>query len=101
MSGQKLQPKLSHKLIIRKRGCCVQAPKSTCVKSLLKLFNDDNIAVRKVKIGTILKKDIIYANMMAKIDPAFNVIIPFDCKIDKSEEKYPDTKNVKCLNLSF
>ena len=83
-----------HKLTIRKRGYCVHAANSTCLKYLFQLFNDNNIPARKVKIGTVLKKDVIYANMMAKIDPAFSVIIPFDCKIYKSEEKYADTKNV-------
>ena len=87
-------------LIFQKKdelGIVLRADSLGSVEALLKLLNQEGISVKGASVGSITRKEVIAAGVVAKDDPFLGVVLGFNVKtLDEADEESKNSK-VKIL----
>ncbi|KAI1296499.1 Eukaryotic translation initiation factor 5B [Halotydeus destructor] len=68
------------------KGVHVQASTLGSLEALLQFLKDSKIPYSSVRIGPVVKRDVIKASTMLELAPDYAVILAFDVKVEKDAE---------------
>ncbi|OQR72505.1 eukaryotic translation initiation factor 5B-like [Tropilaelaps mercedesae] len=91
MSGFKLQ----------EQGVYVQASTLGSLEALLVFLRDSKIPYSGIRIGPVVKKDVMKASVMLEHDSQYAVILAFDVKTDRDAQELADHVGVKIFSADI
>ncbi|KAI2808302.1 Translation Initiation Factor 5B [Blomia tropicalis] len=77
------------------KGVYVQASTLGSLEALLQFLKDSKIPYAGVRIGPVVKKDVMKASIMLEHSPDHAVILAFDVKIERDAQEMADNVGVK------
>jgi len=83
------------------KGVYVQASTLGSLEALLEFLRVSKIPYSGVRIGPVVKKDVIKSSVMLEIAPDYAVILAFDVKVDKDAQELADILGVKIFTAEI
>lgn len=83
------------------RGVYVQASTLGSLEALLQFLKDSKIPYAGVRIGPVVKKDVIKASVMLEHNPDHAVILAFDVKVERDAQEMADSIGVKIFSAEI
>ncbi|XP_042902233.1 eukaryotic translation initiation factor 5B [Parasteatoda tepidariorum] len=83
------------------RGVYVQASTLGSLEALLDYLSESGIPYFGVKVGPVVKKDVMKASIMLEHDSQYATILAFDVKVDKDAQELADHLGVKILHADI
>ena len=85
---------------VKDRGVFVQASTLGSLEALLEFLRTSKIPYAGVKIGPVVKKDVMKASVMLEHEPKYTIILAFDVKVEKDAQEMADKEGVKIFQVS-
>lgn len=89
------------KIKIQERGVFVQASTLGSLEALLEFLKSSKIPFCSIRIGPVVKKDVMKASAMLEHDVQYAVILAFDVKIEKDAQELADNVGVKIFQADI
>jgi len=83
------------------RGVFVQASTLGSLEALLAFLKDSKIPVASVKIGPVVKRDVMKASVMLEHEEKYTLILAFDVKIERDAQEMADNMRVKIFQADI
>ncbi|XP_053205506.1 eukaryotic translation initiation factor 5B-like [Panonychus citri] len=83
------------------KGVYVQASTLGSLEALLQFLKDSKIPYSGVRIGPVVKKDVMKASVMLEIAPDYAVILAFDVKVERDAQELADQLGVKIFTAEI
>nr|XP_027230928.1 eukaryotic translation initiation factor 5B-like [Penaeus vannamei] len=80
---------------VKERGVYVQASTLGALEALLEFFKTNNVPYSGIRVGPVVKRDVMRAAAMLEHDPMYAVILAFDVKVEKDAQELADKEGVK------
>ncbi|XP_023247839.1 eukaryotic translation initiation factor 5B [Copidosoma floridanum] len=94
---EEIAKELSHalgKIKLAERGVYVQASTLGALEALLEFLRTSKIPYAGIRIGPVVKKDVMKASIMLEHDDQFAVILAFDVKVERDAQELADSLGV-------
>lgn len=75
---------------VKERGVYVQASTLGALEALLEFFKTNNVPYSGIRVGPVVKRDVMRAAAMLEHDPMYAVILAFDVKVEKDAQELAD-----------
>ena len=82
-------------------GVFVQASTLGSLEALLEFLKTSKIAYAGVKIGPVVKKDVMRASTMLEHEEKYAVILAFDVKVEREAQEMADREGVKIFQADI
>ncbi|XP_071453012.1 eukaryotic translation initiation factor 5B [Hetaerina americana] len=95
---------LSHALNaikLQERGVYVQASTLGSLEALLEFLRTSQIPYSGIRIGPVVKKDVVRASAMLEHDSQYATILAFDVKVERDAQEMADTLGVKIFQADI
>ncbi|XP_077559346.1 eukaryotic translation initiation factor 5B isoform X2 [Haemaphysalis longicornis] len=86
---------------LSERGVYVQASTLGSLEALLEFLRVSKISYSGIRIGPVVKKDVMKASIMLEHDAQFAVILAFDVKIERDAQELADSLGVKIFQADI
>lgn len=86
---------------LQDRGVYVQASTLGSLEALLDFLRSSKIPYSNIRIGPVVKKDVMKASIMLEHSPIYATILAFDVKIERDAQELADTLNVKIFQADI
>ncbi|XP_060530390.1 eukaryotic translation initiation factor 5B isoform X2 [Cylas formicarius] len=86
---------------LQERGVYVQASTLGSLEALLEFLRVSKIPYAGIRIGPVVKKDVMKASIMLEHDPQYATILAFDVKIEKDAQELADSMGVKIFQADI
>jgi len=86
---------------VKDRGVFVQASTLGSLEALLEFLRTSKIPYAGVKIGPVVKKDVMKASVMLEHEPKYTIILAFDVKVEKDAQEMADKEGVKIFQADI
>ncbi len=86
---------------LQERGVYVQASTLGSLEALLEFLRTSKIPFCNIRIGPVVKKDVVKASAMLEHDPQYAVILAFDVKIEKDAQELADKEGVRIFQADI
>lgn len=86
---------------LQERGVYVQASTLGSLEALLEFLRASEIPYSGIKIGPVVKKDVMKASIMLEHDSQYATILAFDVKIERDAQELADTLGVKIFQADI
>lgn len=83
---------------VKERGVYVQASTLGALEALLEFFKANNVPYSGIRVGPVVKRDVMRAAAMLEHDPMYAVILAFDVKVEKDAQELADKEGVKIFS---
>jgi len=100
MVSRELKSALS-RIKLQDRGVYVQASTLGSLEALLDFLRTSKIPYSNIRIGPVVKKDVMKASIMLEHSPLYATILAFDVKVEKDAQELADTLNVKIFQADI
>merc|ERR1712223_739992 len=80
---------------LKDRGVFVQASTLGSLEALLEFLKGEKIPYAGVKIGPVVRKDVMKASVMLEHEPKYTIILAFDVRIERDAQDLADKEGVK------
>lgn len=98
--GRELKSALSS-IKLQERGVYVQASTLGSLEALLEFLRTSSIPYSNIRIGPVVKKDVMKASIMLEHDSQYAVILAFDVKIERDAQELADNLGVKIFQADI
>lgn len=98
--GRELKSALSN-IKLQERGVYVQASTLGSLEALLEFLRTSSIPYANIRIGPVVKKDVMKASIMLEHDSQYAVILAFDVKIERDAQELADNLGVKIFQADI
>lgn len=95
-----LKSALSH-VKLAERGVYVQASTLGSLEALLEFLKQSKIPYANIRIGPVVKRDVMKASTMLEHDSQFATILAFDVKVERDAQEMADTVGVKIFQADI
>jgi len=85
----------------KKVGVHVQASTLGSLEALMEFLRTSKIPVAHVKIGPVVKRDVMMASAMLEHEEKYSVILAFDVKIERDAQEMSDNMGVKIFQADI
>ncbi|XP_012264982.2 eukaryotic translation initiation factor 5B [Athalia rosae] len=99
-TARELTSALGH-IKLAERGVYVQASTLGALEALLDFLKSSKIPYAGIRIGPVVKKDIMKASIMLEHDSQYATILAFDVKIEKDAQDLADSVGVKIFQADI
>jgi translation initiation factor 5B len=86
---------------IKDRGVFVQASTLGSLEALLDFLKSEKIPYAGVKIGPVVRKDVMKASVMLEHEPKYTIILAFDVRIERDAQELADKEGVKIFQADI
>jgi len=86
---------------LSERGVYVQASTLGSLEALLEFLKQSQIPYSGIRIGPVVKKDVMKASIMLEHDSQYAVILAFDVKIERDAQDLADNLGVKIFQADI
>ena len=86
---------------LKDRGVFVQASTLGSLEALLEFLKESKIPYAGVKIGPVVKKDVMKASVMLEHESKYCMILAFDVKIERDAQELADKEGVKIFQANI
>jgi len=86
---------------LKDRGVYVQASTLGSLEALLEFLKSSEIPYANIRIGPVVKKDVMKASTMLEHNAQFAVILAFDVKIERDAQEMADSLGVKIFQADI
>lgn len=86
---------------LSERGVFVQASTLGSLEALLQFLKDSKIPYAGIRIGPVVKKDVMKASIMLEHDSQYATILAFDVKIERDAQDLADHLGVKIFQADI
>ncbi|CAI6357223.1 unnamed protein product [Macrosiphum euphorbiae] len=86
---------------LQDRGVYVQASTLGSLEALLDFLRSSKIPYSNIRIGPVVKKDVMKASIMLEHSPIYATILAFDVKVERDAQELADTLNVKIFQADI
>merc|ERR1712018_74659 len=86
---------------IKDRGVFVQASTLGSLEALLEFLRSEKIPYAGVKIGPVVKKDVMKASVMLEHEEKYTMILAFDVKVERDAQEMADSVGVKIFRADI
>ncbi|XP_050529570.1 eukaryotic translation initiation factor 5B [Daktulosphaira vitifoliae] len=86
---------------LQDRGVYVQASTLGSLEALLDFLRSSKIPYSNIRIGPVVKKDVMKASIMLEHSPLYATILAFDVKIERDAQELADSLNVKIFQADI
>ncbi|GLV36103.1 eukaryotic translation initiation factor 5B [Carabus blaptoides fortunei] len=86
---------------LQERGVYVQASTLGSLEALLEFLRASKIPYSGIRIGPVVKKDVMKASIMLEHDSQYATILAFDVKIERDAQELADTLGVKIFQADI
>ncbi|XP_025270569.1 eukaryotic translation initiation factor 5B isoform X2 [Camponotus floridanus] len=86
---------------LAERGVYVQASTLGALEALLDFLKSSKIPYSGIRIGPVVKKDVMKASIMLEHDSQYATILAFDVKIEKDAQELADAQGVKIFQADI
>ncbi|CAK9797066.1 Eukaryotic translation initiation factor 5B [Anthophora plagiata] len=86
---------------LAERGVFVQASTLGALEALLDFLKSSKIPYAGIRIGPVVKKDVMKASIMLEHDSQYATILAFDVKIERDAQELADTLGVKIFQADI
>lgn len=86
---------------VAERGVFVQASTLGSLEALLEFLKSSKIPFCSIRIGPVVKKDVMKASAMLEHDPQFAVILAFDVKVERDAQEMADNVGVRIFQADI
>ncbi|RZF43835.1 hypothetical protein LSTR_LSTR006376 [Laodelphax striatellus] len=86
---------------LAERGVYVQASTLGSLEALLEFLRTSKIPYSNIRIGPVVKKDVMKASTMLEHDSQYATILAFDVKIEKDAQEMADSVGVKIFQADI
>ncbi|KAG7174638.1 Eukaryotic translation initiation factor 5B-like [Homarus americanus] len=83
---------------VKERGVYVQASTLGALEALLEFFKANSVPYSGIRVGPVVKRDVMKAAAMLEHDPMYAVILAFDVKVEKDAQELADKEGVKIFS---
>ncbi|XP_068213213.1 eukaryotic translation initiation factor 5B-like [Palaemon carinicauda] len=83
---------------VKERGVYVQASTLGALEALLEFFKTNSVPYSGIRVGPVVKRDVMRAAAMLEHDPMYAVILAFDVKVEKDAQDLADKEGVKIFS---
>ncbi|KAJ8676530.1 hypothetical protein QAD02_012317, partial [Eretmocerus hayati] len=101
---EEIAKELTHalgKIKLAERGVFVQASTLGALEALLDFLKTSKIPYAGIRIGPVVKKDVMKASIMLEHDSQYATILAFDVKIERDAQELADTLGVKIFQADI
>ncbi|CAK9831914.1 Eukaryotic translation initiation factor 5B [Anthophora retusa] len=98
--GKELSSALGN-IRLAERGVYVQASTLGALEALLDFLKSSKIPYAGIRIGPVVKKDVMKASIMLEHDSQYATILAFDVKIERDAQELADTLGVKIFQADI
>ncbi|XP_052125428.1 eukaryotic translation initiation factor 5B isoform X1 [Frankliniella occidentalis] len=95
-----LKSALSH-VRLAERGVYVQASTLGSLEALLEFLKSSKIPYANIRIGPVVRKDVMKASIMLEHDSQFATILAFDVKVERDAQELADSTGVKIFQADI
>uniref|UniRef100_A0ABD2WTB8 Eukaryotic translation initiation factor 5B n=1 Tax=Trichogramma kaykai TaxID=54128 RepID=A0ABD2WTB8_9HYME len=89
------------KIKLAERGVFVQASTLGALEALLDFLKSSKIPYAGIRIGPVVKKDVMKASIMLEHDSQYATILAFDVKIERDAQELADSLGVKIFQADI
>lgn len=86
---------------LQDRGVYVQASTLGSLEALLDFLRSSKIPYSNIRIGPVVKKDVMKASIMLEHSPLYATILAFDVKVERDAQELADMLNVKIFQADI
>ncbi|XP_050303369.1 eukaryotic translation initiation factor 5B [Anthonomus grandis grandis] len=86
---------------LKERGVYVQASTLGSLEALLEFLKVSKIPVSGIRIGPVVKKDVMKASIMLEHESQYATILAFDVKVEKDAQELADSMGVKIFQADI
>ncbi|CAB3360819.1 Hypothetical predicted protein [Cloeon dipterum] len=86
---------------LQDRGVLVQASTLGSLEALLEFLKDSKIPYSSVKIGPVVKRDVMKASSMLERENQYGTILAFDVKVERDAQELADQLGVKIFQADI
>lgn len=86
---------------LKERGVFVQASTLGSLEALLEFLKASKIPYAGVKIGPVVRKDVMKASVMLEHEEKYTIILAFDVKVEKDAQEMADSMGVKIFQADI
>merc|ERR1712223_56926 len=86
---------------LKDRGVFVQASTLGSLEALLEFLKGEKIPYAGVKIGPVVRKDVMKASVMLEHEPKYTIILAFDVRIERDAQDLADKEGVKIFQADI
>ena len=86
---------------VKDRGVFVQASTLGSLEALLEFLRTSKIPYAGVKIGPVVKRDVMRASVMLEHKPKYTIILAFDVKVERDAQEMADKEGVKIFQVLY
>ncbi|KAK8779434.1 hypothetical protein V5799_019222 [Amblyomma americanum] len=86
---------------LSERGVYVQASTLGSLEALLEFLRVSKISYSGIRIGPVVKKDVMKASIMLEHDAQYAVILAFDVKVERDAQELADSLGVKIFQADI
>ncbi|KAH1027913.1 eukaryotic translation initiation factor 5B [Dendroctonus ponderosae] len=86
---------------LQERGVYVQASTLGSLEALLEFLKVSKIPYSGIRIGPVVKKDVMKASIMLEHEPQYATILAFDVKVEKDAQELADSMNVEIFQADI
>nr|CAI5844109.1 unnamed protein product [Callosobruchus analis] len=86
---------------LAERGVYVQASTLGSLEALLEFLRTSKIPYSGIRIGPVVKKDVMKASIMLEHEPQYATILAFDVKVEKDAQELADSLGVKIFQADI
>ncbi|KAF5302933.1 hypothetical protein FQA39_LY02113 [Lamprigera yunnana] len=86
---------------LQERGVYVQASTLGSLEALLEFLKASKIPYSGIRIGPVVKRDVMKASIMLEHDSQYATILAFDVKIERDAQELADTLGVKIFHADI
>jgi len=83
---------------VKDKGVYVQASTLGALEALLEFFKTKDIPYSNIRVGPVVKKDVMKAAAMHEHDSKYAVILAFDVKVEKDAQELADKERVSIFS---
>ncbi|XP_031783797.1 eukaryotic translation initiation factor 5B isoform X1 [Nasonia vitripennis] len=101
---EEIAKELTHalgKIKLAERGVFVQASTLGALEALLDFLKSSKIPYAGIRIGPVVKKDVMKASIMLEHDSQYATILAFDVKIERDAQELADSLGVKIFQADI
>ncbi|XP_031631192.1 eukaryotic translation initiation factor 5B [Contarinia nasturtii] len=98
--AKELRSALSH-IKLSPEGVYVQASTLGSLEALLEFLRTSKIPYSNIRIGPVVKRDVMKASTMLVHDASFATILAFDVKIEREAQEYADANGVRIFQADI
>ena len=79
----------------------MQASTLGSLEALLEFLRTSKIPYAGVKIGPVVKRDVMRASVMLEHEPKYTIILAFDVKVERDAQEMADKEGVKIFQVHY